>query len=326
MDTMNYATMNQQNNVYPMWGGVNPYPGAPVTYNPAVPQPTNISSLSEEEIKLISQKKPSKIDINISQEDHLRSMCNHNHNGHSVVQPLNDGSGKVYCPSCGAVWNSDIADKEQVQGAVDLIYDQMQNAKWAGDYNVELVRDYFPIIELLKKFPDLHEYAMQTHTKYVNAGQYQNANEAAVFSQFNNLMYGTPTPMMGYGQYFGQPQQPVYGQQAPMGQQPVYNPAQGYQQGVPASPMTNPMQAPMGQIPVNPQFTNQADMMMQGGYYAQPQQPAYGQQAPYAPQYAPVGQAPMAQPQQQSAPVATTQPATTNEQGEAQTSSTVTLN
>ena len=324
MDTMNYA-MNPQNNVYPAWGGANYYPGAPMIYNPAVPQPTNISSLSEEEIKLISQKKPSKIDINISNEDHLRSMCNHNHNGKSVVQPLNDNSGKVYCPICGAVWNAEIADKEQVQGAVDLIYDQMQNAKWAGDYNVELIRDYFPVIELLKKFPDLHEYAMQTHNKYVAAGQYQNANDAATLNMFNNMMYGTPSPMMGYGQYFSQPQQPVYGQAPVMGQpqQPVYNPAQGYQQGVPANPMNNPMQAPVGQMPVNPQFTNQADMMMQGGYYGQPQQPVYGQQAPYAPQYAPVGQAPVAQ---QPAPTATTQPATTTETGDAQASSTVTLN
>ena len=89
-----------------MWG-TNLYPGAPVMFNPAVPQPTNISSLSEKEIKLISQKKPSKIDINIFQEDHLRSMCNHNHNGHSVVQQLNDGSGKVYCPICGAIMDLD---------------------------------------------------------------------------------------------------------------------------------------------------------------------------------------------------------------------------
>ena len=324
MDTMNNYSMNQQNGVYPNMWGANPYPGAPVMFNPTAPQPANISSLSDEEIKLISQKKPNKIDINISQEDHIRSMCNHNHNGQDVVRPLNDGSGKVYSPICGAVWNSDIADKEQVQAAVDLIYDQMQNAKWAGDYNIELVRDYFPIIELLKKFPDIHEYAMQTHNKYLNANAYQNANETAVFSQFNNMMYGTPSvPMMGYGQYFGQPQQPyAYGQQPNMMGQPQqapYNPVQGYQQGVPANPMNNPMQTPMGQVPVNPQFTNQADMMMQGGYYGQPQQ------VPYNPQYAPAGQVAQPQPQQGPAPTATTQPATTNEQGDAQASSTVTL-
>jgi hypothetical protein len=326
MDTTNNTYFQQPVN-QTMWGP-NPNPaynmgGNPLMFNYQAPQPTNVSTLSEEEIKLISQKKPNKIDINIPQEDLIRSMCNHKHNGQDMPQQLNDGSGRVYCPICGAIWYPDVAEKEQLQDAVNLIYDQMQNAKWIGDYNIELVRDYFPIIELLKKFPDLFEYAMQTHNKYVNAQNYQTANDANAFNMFNSLMYGTPTAAnMPYGQqpyqygqqpqynsqYMAQAQQPYqYGQQ--------YNQAQGYQQGAPAPVMQNPMQAT---VPMNTQFTDQANMMMQGQYYGAPAQPQ--QQMGYAPQ-------PQVQPQQpaQSAPTATTTPATKTESGDAQSTSTVAL-
>lgn len=312
--TMNYGTVNPAMGMggMNMYGG-NPFPGMPMSYDPAQPQPTYVGSLSDDEIKMIAQKKPNKIDINIDQPDLIRSMCNHKHNGMDMVKELNDGTGRVYCPMCQAVWTPTQVSKEELQDAVDMIYNQMQNAKWAGDYSIDLIRDYFPMGELLKKFPDLYEFAMKQFNRYLNAGNYTNANDAAVFQQFNNMMYGTPSPMGFYGapqQQMPYGQQPMYGQPQ---QAPMYNQTQGYQQGVVANPYNNPMQqmAPG-------QFGNQADMMMGGGYYQQ------------QPQYAPVGgQAPVAPPQQ-AAPVNNPAPAATNTtsqdaNGDGKTASTVTL-
>ena len=245
---MGYETQQQ---VFPTWGV--PYQPAGMVFN-TIPTPTFTGSLSDEEIALIAQKKPNAIDLNVSQQDYLRAVCNHKHNGVDVAKRLNDG--RMWCPICQAIWDDSRVSKEEIEEACSLIEEQMQNAKWVGEFTPEFIREYFSMSEMLKKFPDIWEYAVKSYEKYRNANPYQTADESNVYNMFNSVMYGMPYSY----------QQPMGYQQAPYGQQPVAP------QGMPASQFVNPMQAP-----VNPQFTDQANMMMQGGYYA-PQQSYYAPQ------------------------------------------------
>ena len=89
--------------------------GNPMMYDPARLTPQNTNALSEEEIKHIAQKPVNKLDINISQDDNLRSMCTHKHNGQDMVRRIEDGSGDVYCPLCGARWSPNPVSEEELQ-------------------------------------------------------------------------------------------------------------------------------------------------------------------------------------------------------------------
>lgn len=286
-----------------------PYFGYQASVYQNVQVPQNVNALSDEEIKILKTARPtSKLELNIEHNDVLRAICGHKENHHDVVQIVNDGTGDVYCPICQARWNPDAMTKEEVTNLVETLIGQMQNAKWVGDLPIELSRELFTLIPLLRKYPEIHEYAMNTFNKYYSQRGMYNAQEANVYAQYNGLF--APT---GYG-YAPQAPQGYYGQQAMpqstyyYGQQPQMNQGQPMQ----ANPNYNPMQAPYGVMPgaTNQQFVQQADMMMGGSVYGQPQQTAYyGQQpqmmnAPQAPGYNPTFAAPQAQQPQQAAPTA----------------------
>jgi len=280
---MNNMNMYGMNGAYGM--GYDPNMAAYYANNPAMgyvqnaPMPTNQSTLTPEEVQSIAAAPTSKINISIEHNDVIRSMCNHKKNGFDVVQRVNDGSGDVWCPVCGERWNPDLLTKEEITDLINQLISQMQSAKWVGDLPTELVREYFTMIPLLKKYPDIHEYAMNTFNKYYNANGMVNAQDANVYSMYNALMGGAnpyQQPQMN-----GFMNQPVgyYGQQPVMQGTPQmggYNPAMMGQQAPvgQANPMVNPMQAaPYGVNPnaANQQFVNQANMMMQGSVYGQAQ-------------------------------------------------------
>ena len=259
--------------------------------------PLNQNALTPEEINKLRSLKPNGMfSIKISEDDVLRSMCTHCQNGESVVYMINDGSGRCACPICGAVWMPDTYTKEEIKELCDKIIDSMQSVKWAGELTPTVVREYFTMIPLLDKFPDLYEYATKNMAKMFNQRGFMNANDANIYNQYNSL-FGT-----GYNNYgFQQPYAPAYGQNMPYyNQQPMQQPV------VQQNPMVNPMQVqqpqygfqqPQQQIiqPVNTQFVDQAGMMMPG--YAPQVQQQINPQQPYAPVY---GQAqPMQQPQVQ---------------------------
>jgi len=286
MDMMNYqqyGPMMQQ----PMGGAMpgvmtpnmamgNPYNFQGYGYQQA-PAPQTQNALTQEELKILLAARPGNdIDLNITQEEFYRSMCNHKNNGTDCVQQVTDGSGDVYCPICQEKWNPKPATEEEVQEAIDFIGDQFQNVKWIGNLPTEVIREYFTFFPLLKKFPKIHKVASNNFNKYNNSGQYYNMADANIYSQYNSVMNG--------GFYA---QQPQYGyQMMPQQQGPGYY---GMQQPMPmAQPATsmNPMD-----INNNPQMAGQQMM---------PQQPWMQQQAapqPYqpAPQQGFVQGAPVAQ-------------------------------
>ena len=249
MDNMNYFGQP----IYGMGAAYN----QPGYFSYGAPTPQNNPSLTAEEMKLIASQNPSRIDIAISETDKYRAICNHkDQNKIDRVVQLNDGSGDVFCPICNCRWSSENLSKEEVKELCDKLISAMQNAKWVGDYGVQLTREYFAMIPLLEKFPDLYEYAMKQFNKYCSTNGYTSANDAAIYSQYNNLMgfssgYGyNPQPQAYYtnpGQgYYGAPAQQYGGEQGMpmnpyMSQAPVQQPATN----------VNPMQAPQG-MPMNP--------------------------------------------------------------------------
>lgn len=282
---MNNYYYGQQQMGQPYYGGYNPdmysYPSMGYTN---IPTPANQNALTAEEIQILKNARPtSKIDLSIDRNDVLRSMCTHKDNGRDVVMQVNDGSGDVFCPICGHRWKPEMKTKEEVQELVIELIDQMENAKWAGDLPTDLTRELFTLIPLLNKYPDIHEYAMNTFNKYYSARGMYNAADTNIYGMYNSL-FGAGMPATGYA---GAPMQGYYGQpQAPVNQG-YYGQAQGY---VPnanqVNPMVNPMQAPtygVNPMASNQQFVSQANMMM-GGTVA-PQQPMYGNQFMNAPVY-----------------------------------------
>ena len=315
---MDAATMNMNNNGY--YG--NPYDmggyygNAYFGYQPVMQQniqvPQNQNALTPEEIqKLKSQKPEGSLNLNINPDDILKAICTHKENGRDMVQMVNDGSGDVYCPICQTRWNPDSATKEEAQDVVNRFNALMQNMKWTGELPITIVREYCSMLPLIMKFPDLYEYGNKNFERFLNQRGYYGASDANPYAQYNNLF--------GPGVYYGQQmmggyQQPMYGQQ--MGYYQQQMPAQ------PANPAVNPMQQPVyGQPGFNPQFADQANMMMQGTYYQQPSMPpqqaqmmsqmGYQQQMnpanPYAPTFGAAqpqqpAQAPVQQPVQPAQP------------------------
>jgi len=262
-----------------------PFYAQPLQQQPLV-QPNYQNALTEAEIAQLRSSKPAGIDLTFEPEEALRAMCTHKHNGRDVVQKI-EGTDEVYCPICGERWAPQQVSKDELQELVNRLIARMQDSKWAGELPINVVREYYQLIPLLKKFPDIFEYGNKNFNKLINMASFVNANDSNLYSGYNSLFTGT----MGYGNMYQQPMnyynQPVYPQntyyqQPPAGyyqppmQQPVYPQAPNYQQpvqqpvGTPAQPAVNPMQAPAG-APATQQYTQQAQMMMPG------YPPAYGQ-------------------------------------------------
>lgn len=264
--------------------GYQPY----VMNPPMVPQ--NVNALSDDEIKVLESAKPSSIlDINVDPNDVLRSMCTHKKNGVDMVRQVNDGTEDVWCPICNARWDPNMCETEELEAAIKLISNQMQNAKWIGDLPVQITRDFFPVDKVLEKFPKIYDYAAKNFNKYYNQNSIVNAADATPYNAYNSL-FGNTYSMYQQPQYYQQqacmpmapqpPQPGLYYNQANM--DPMHHMAPQPM----ANPYANPMQTPYGVNPMAPnqQFVQQtANMMPQ----AAPQQQPVGYNGMQAPQAAP---------------------------------------
>ena len=296
MDMNNYYFNQQQAMGQNFYGGMydpNNYAYPAVGYN-NIQVPANQNALTDEEIKTLMNTRQPGLSIAIDRNDVLRAICTHKQNGRDVVMQKNDGSGMVYCPICGTEWNPEPMEKENVVELVKTLADQMETAKWVGDLPVDLTRELFTLIPLLKKYPEIHEYSMKSFNKYLNNRGMYDANNTNVYGMYNSLF--SPAPMG----YYNQAPQNFYNNQ-PQGYAPNQAP-QGYMpnNGMPANAAVNPMQAPtygVNPMAPNQQFVSQANMMM-GGTVAPQAAPNYGVPA-YAPQA----------PQQTAAPAQPAQPA-----------------
>jgi hypothetical protein len=242
----------------------------PVMYN-NVPTPQNVNALTDDEMNILKQSKPKENDINlnITQDEFLRSICTHKDKGMDKVFSINDGTSQVFCPICSERWDPEKMTKEEITELVEKLVSQMQNMKWVGDLPTSVVREYCTIIPLIRKFPDLYEYAVSNFEKYSGLNPYYNAAETGVYSQYNSLMnggYGYYQQPQYYGQQYGNPYQ-QYQQPQYYNQQPQY---MNNGQGQPANPYINPMQ-------VQPTMNSN----QYGNPYQQPAPQQYQQQVMY---------------------------------------------
>ena len=284
------------------WG----YPQGAMMYNPQQqPMQKQMNNLTPEEIQRLA-KKDGQFSLRITETDALKASCNHRTadgmNDSLVIDPID---GKLRCVICGHKFNTidPTTTKEQIEEACEMVTDILQTTKLLYiNMPAEAAREYYQIIPLIEKIPELFTIAVQNYEKHQNASGWQNYGKngygtAQLYQMLNGGMMGG-MGMQPMGGYYQQPMQqftsydPVMGVQQPM-QQPVYQ-APGM------------MQAPVGAVaPQANAFGNFGGV--QQGYVPGTQQFQY--QTP--PQVAPAAQVPYQMTAPQVQPGVTTPTETT---------------
>lgn len=260
---------NGYNNI-PNYGAY--YNGAFIPNNNiTIPHWTNV--LNNEMIKQL-QNNPQKnlFDINIDENELYRAWCYHNDNVKPIVIQTKDG--ECYCPICQAKFRHDAYTEDEVKGAIKTLTDILQQIKLSGQIPTGFGKDFFSIIPLINKVPEIYSYSLKNLEKIFTNTMYTSASDVSANVLYNNLngIRNTggifPQQQMGYPNMMQQQYQ-----QQPIGN--YYN--NGYQQPLQQPMMANnvnPMQIPYGynQQAPNPQFNMQNQFMMGG------QQPPVQQQ------------------------------------------------
>ena len=187
------------------------------------------STLTPEEHNRLA-KKISQFSIAITDEERLRGICNHRTEDGSRDTLVRDPvTGSFRCTVCGYTFN--VVDSgmsaDDLKTAVREICDILQTIKLLyTDLPIDAAREYFQIIPLVEKIPQLFEFAVKNfekHEAYNWSYNYQNSNVYTLYNRLSN-MFGTPgvapmygNPQAGYGQPpFQQPPMGGFGQPAPM--------------------------------------------------------------------------------------------------------------
>lgn len=148
--------------------------------------------LTNEEIKILTKVKPKELNFKITKEEYLRSLCTHSDSDEKDILMQKEDSNNLYCPICGAEFDprSNI-DKKEVEDAVNKVINYIQIIKYMGEFPREVGEEIYPIIPLLKKIPDLFEYAENKF--HINAMQMINSrninreqNEYAALYDYND--------------------------------------------------------------------------------------------------------------------------------------------
>jgi hypothetical protein len=279
MDNMFNNYYQPQQNGYVSYGM--PFGGIP-SYQQQYQPPKMNQLLSPEEINTLRQSGQG-FSINIDPKDVMRSLCTHKYNGQYAVQENKDGT--YTCAICGTTFKPVDLSKEEVEAKINEVIDILETTKLVyADMPIEMGREFFPMIELLKKVPSFYQIAHNNFEKYTTVN-YSNPQ-----NQYGNAFYNLSMATGGGFNNYGMPMM------TPPPVAPMYDPNQMnmYQQ-----PMMQPQGMNNGYSTVAPQqnpFTNsfyQQQPMMQpqqmNMYQQQPQtqmapSPIGGFGAPMAPQ------------------------------------------
>ena len=260
-------------------------------YNPQMvqQQPKVMNVLSDEEIKTLQQT-ANQFSLGLTEKEMLQAACNHRVADGSHDSLVFDSlTGIARCTICGYEFRpvDENTSIEDIKDASLRIVDILQTIKLLyTDLPANAAREYFQIIPLIMKVPQLFEFAAKNFAKHeFNTWQYNNQNMGGI-AMLQNL-----GAMFGAGQPTAQPafQQPMMGQPQP--QMMAGYPQAAYPNMAPQQPQMNP-------------FGFAGASQTQQGYAYQPGQV----QTPVAPTVAPV--APAAAPTQE-ATVTTEAPAAT---------------
>lgn len=203
--------------------------------------------LTDEEIAML-MKKENSFSLALSETDKVRAACNHRRQDGLNDALFDDEDGAVRCSICGYKFrpidaNTNVTTKETVTAACSEITDILQTIKmiWI-DIDPTVAREYFQLIPLIDKIPELFEIAAKNFAKHGNINPWANNNRnmgtLQVFNMLSGIINGqtpyqaAPQQQMAYGAPMGQPMAPQMGAPvyptngfgymgtAPMGYQP----------------------------------------------------------------------------------------------------------
>ena len=242
----------------------NPY-GAPMNpagyayqgFQGAAPAPKIMNVLTPEEIKELQQER-SQFSLGLTLRESMQAKCNHRTaDGTKDSLVFDQETGKARCTICGYEFRPVEAETsyESIADASERIIDILQTIKLLyTDLPAEAAAEYFQIIPLIGKIPQLFEFAAKNFAKHeYNAWNYNQYNMGGI-SMLQGLsnLFGASQPMYGAPQA---PQQPYGFYGAPQGvpmTPPQGNPF-GYpgagEQAVPYQPAANGYQYTPGQTP-----------------------------------------------------------------------------
>lgn len=240
--------------------------------------------LSQAEIERL-MKKQNQFSLALSEEDKLRAFCNHIRSDGSGKDALvQNPDGTYTCQICGYTFkplDAQATTRESLQAAVNDIDDVLQTIKLLFiDLDPNVAKEYFQIIPLIEKIPDLFDLAVKNYSKHDNINLFvngkRNLGTAQTFANLAAFLNGAPQ-QGGFQQAYG----------APYGQQPQYQNPYSNGFGTYGTPQQAPGYQPQSQgFAYNPgQYTAQAPQ--QAAPQAQPNvaAPVNGQ-AQAAPQQA----------------------------------------
>ena len=241
----------------------------PILYNNSGPRINSSNVLSNEEIDSLQQNGNINFSVSVPPEEHKAALCTHiDKNGLDVVQQI-AGTNKVYCPICHQSWDTTPYTKQAVVELIEKLISILQNIKWLAGVRLPRAfqREFWVIIALLRKVPELYEYALNFINNLYNQQFYNGAMDANSNANYNLLYNGIAA--YGMPQYYnGMP--PQFAGQNVMGY------------GMP-NPATN------GAVPFNPNINaeaaayfnnNMMNMNSMFGGYNTPNMPMQGQQIP----------------------------------------------
>lgn len=231
--------------------GVAPTMGGYMYQGMAQPVQKFNNPLTPEQIKKLQQK-GEQFSLTITEEEWLRGVCNHrNAEGTGDTLVFDPLTGEARCTICGYKFKPIEPDVsfDDIKQDVERIVDILQTIKLMYiDLPPAAAKEYFQIIPLIDKIPQLFEFATKNFTKHETYNWQYNNRNMGTMSMFNNLQSMFSNGMVGAP--YGQPMANPY--QTPM-QQPYEANAFGYPG---ASVMPNPafqQQPPMYQ-PTAPGF------------------------------------------------------------------------
>ena len=212
-------------------------------------QPNNYriaSTLTPEQIKML-RNQASTFSLGLTQEEMLRAICNHrSEDGLSDTLVYDPVTGIAKCTICGYEFRpiEPDVDYETIKEDVKRVQDILQTTKLMYiDLPAEAAREFYPILAMLDKVPQLVEYAAKNMAKHDNYNYMYNDRNMGAAAMFANLSNMFTNMSMNYQQ----PQQPNYG---------FYNQPAGFPQSAYPQPQVNPFgyngQAP---APMAPTYT-----------------------------------------------------------------------
>ena len=235
-------------------------------YAQVTQKPKNTNPLTKEQLAELRQNGGG-LSLVPTREEVLQAICTHRDLNTGESRLVSNDDGSVTCTMCGSTFSTLEVTQDQVKEATNVIIDILQNTKALYlDIPEDVCSNYFKIIPLVQKIPQLYKVASDNFKQYEGINPLSNEGSNNIFARYN-MLTGPVMPQYGYGQPMQY--QPMYAQQ-PMVQQPMmdmnyqqpaYNPQMMQMVSEAPAAGTNPFYGQVQQQPVQqpaaaPQFTN----------------------------------------------------------------------